>query len=89
MHEMLIIVGFIVLIVGGLVSTLVPYTSTMSYKMQTDDNITEYTTTTTMTGNSQLGTVVMFVGFTIAVVGLFYKPQKAEEPKIMQQNPFS
>jgi flagellin-like protein len=83
MHGMIIIAGFIVLIVGGLVYTLVPYTSNMSYKMQTEDHISEYTTTTTTTGNSPLGTVVMFIGFTIVVVGLFYKPQKAEAPKIM------
>jgi uncharacterized membrane protein len=88
MNGILIIVGFIVIIIGGLLYTLVPYTSTMHYEMQTDEtHTTEYTTSTTTTGNSPLGMVVMFVGFTIVVVGLFYKPQKAEAAKIGQENP--
>jgi uncharacterized membrane protein len=89
MHGMLIIAGFIVLIVGGLGYTLLPYTSTTSNKMQAGNMTSEYTTTTTTTGSSPLGTVVMFVGFTIIIVGLFYRPQKAEAPKIMQENPLS
>jgi flagellin-like protein len=88
MNRRLIIAGFIVLIIGGLLYTLVPYTSTSHYEMQTDGTAnTKYTTSTTTTGNSPLGTVVMFIGFTIVVVGLFYKPQKAEPPKIEQENP--
>jgi uncharacterized membrane protein len=87
MHGMIIIAGFIVLIVGGLGYILLPYTSTASNKMQAGNMTSEYTTTTTTTGSSPLGTVVMFVGFTIVVVGLFYKPQKAEAPKTEQQNP--
>jgi len=87
MKIMFIIVGFIILFVGGLVYTLVPYTSTMRYEMQSNEHPTEYTTTTTTTGNSPLGTVVMFIGFTIVIVGLFYKPEVAKAPEIKQENP--
>ena len=82
MNRMLIVAGFIVLFVGGLMYTLVPYTSTMHYEMQSNEHTTEYTTTTTMTGNSPLGAAVMFIGFTIVVVGLFYKAERVEASEI-------
>jgi len=87
MNRMFIVAGFIVLVVGGLVYTLLPYTSTMHYDMQSNEHPTEYTYTTTTTGNSPLGAVVMFIGFTIVVVGLFYKPEVVKAPEIEQQNP--
>jgi flagellin-like protein len=87
MNGRLIIAGFIVLIIGGLVYTLVPYTSSTHYEMHTTGANTEYTTSSTTTGSSPIGTVVMFIGFTIVVVGLFYKPQKAEVTKIEQEDP--
>ena len=82
MNKVFIVAGFIVLFVGGLVYTFVPYTATMHYNMQSNEHITEYTTTTTTTGNSPLGAAVMFIGFTIVVVGLFYKPEVAKAPEV-------
>ncbi len=88
MKIMFIIVGFIILFVGGLVYTLVPYTSTMRTELQTNEHTpTEYATSTTTTGNSPLGAVVMFIGFTIVIVGLLYKPEVAKAPEIKQENP--
>jgi flagellin-like protein len=82
MNTMFIVAGFIVLFVGGLVYTFVPYTTTMHYNMQSNEHTTEYTTTTTTTGNSPLGAAVMFIGFTIVVVGLFYKPEVAKAAEV-------
>jgi len=58
----------------------------MRYEMQSNEHPIEYTTTTTTTG-SPLGAVVMFIGFTIVIVGLFYKPEVARAPEIEQENP--
>ena len=81
MNKMFIVAGFIVLFVGGLVYTLVPYTSTMHYDMQSNEHPTEYTITTTTTGNSPIGAAVIFIGFTIVVVGLFYNPEVVKAPE--------
>jgi len=82
MNRTFIVAGFIILVVGGLVYTLLPYTTTMHYEMQTDDHGTEYTSTNTTTGTNPIGTVVMFIGFTVVVVGLFYKPEAAQAQKL-------
>lgn len=80
MNRIFIVAGFIVLIIGGLLYTFVPHTTTVHYEMLTNEHTTEYTSTTTTTGNNPLGAVVMFIGFTIVVVGLFYKPQEVKAP---------
>jgi flagellin-like protein len=56
--------------------------------MQTDGLGMEYTATTntTTTGNNPIGTVVMFIGFTVVVVGLFYKPEVAKAQEMKQEN---
>lgn len=81
MNKKLIIVGFIVLFVGGLTYTYLPYTNVVEAEMVEGIGVEGYTLTTTTTGNNPLGAVVMFIGFTIVVVGLFYKP---EEKKILE-----
>ena len=75
MNKTVIVAGFIILFVGGLLYTLLPYTTTMhtSYETDTDGHDMRYTTTTT--GHNPIGTVMMFIGFTVVVVGLFYKPE--------------
>ena len=88
MNKMFIVAGFIVLFVGGLLYTLVPHTTTVQYKTQTNEYTSEYTSVTTTTGNSPLGAVVMFIGFTIVVVGLFYKPEEVKAPEMKQENPW-
>lgn len=75
MNKHLIILGFIVLFLGGLTYAYLPHTSVMETKMVE----MTYTVTTTTTGNSPLGAVVMFIGFTIVVVGLLYKPEEKRE----------
>jgi len=76
-NKKLIILGFIVLFLGGLTYTYLPYTSVMETEMVDGDAPdVSYTVTTTTTGNSPLGAVVMFIGFTIVVVGLFYKTEE-------------
>ncbi len=89
MKIMFIIVGFIILFVGGLVYAFVPYTTTIRMQSNIQHNLptTDYTTSTTMTGNNPLGIVVMFIGFTSVIVGLFYKPEVAKAPEIKQENP--
>ena len=82
MNKKLIIVGFIVLFVGGLTYTYLPYTKVVETEMVEGVALGTYTLTTTTTGNNPLGAVVMFIGFTIVVVGLFYKPE--EEKKILE-----
>jgi len=86
-NRMFIVAGFIILFVGGLAYTLVPYTTTTTYKIQTNGYTSENTSTTTTTGNSPLGIVVMFIGFTIVVVGLFYKPEEVKTLEVKQENP--
>ena len=81
MNKKLIIVGFIVLFVGGLTYTYLPYTNVIESEMDGGVDPVAYTVITTTTGNNPLGAVVMFIGFTIVVVGLFYKP---EEKKILE-----
>ena len=87
MNRMFIVTGFIVIFVGGLVYAFVPYTTTMHYKMQNNEHASEQTMTTTMTGNNSLGAVVMFIGFTSVIVGLFYKPEEVKAPEMKQENP--
>ena len=82
MNKKLIIVGFIVLFLGGLTYTYLPYTQTQVIETEmVEGTALDYTLITTTTGNNPLGAVVMFIGFTIVVVGLFYKP---EEKKILE-----
>lgn len=80
-NKKLIIIGFIVLFLGGLTYTYLPYTNVIETEMVDGVAPGTYTLTTTTTGNNPLGAVVMFIGFTIVVVGLFYKP---EEKKILE-----
>lgn len=88
MNRAFIVIGFIILVVGGLLYTLLPYTTTVHTEMQTDGLDMEYTatTSTTTTGNNPMGTVVMFIGFTAVVVGLFYKPEVAKAQEMKQEN---
>jgi flagellin-like protein len=88
MNRAFIVLGFIILVVGGLLYTLLPYTTTVLTEMQTDGLGMEYaaTTNTTTTGNNPIGTVVMFIGFTVVVVGLFYKPEVAKAHEMKQEN---
>jgi len=85
MNRAFIVIGFIILVAGGLLYTLLPYTATVHTKMQTDNYDIEATTSTTTTGNNPIGTVVMFIGFTVVVVGLFYKPEVAKAQEMKQE----
>lgn len=82
MNRMLIVVGFIVLIAGGVIYTFLPYTTTARYEIEMDGDRSQ-TTTSTTTGHSPLGAAVMFIGFTIVVVGLFYKPEEEKTRETM------
>ena len=90
MNRTFIVLGFIILVVGGLLYILLPYTTTKTdrIEMQTDAPGIEYTATTntTTTGNNPIGTVMMFIGFTVVVVGLFYKPEVAKAQEMKQEN---
>ena len=59
MNKNLIVAGFIILFAGGLLYTLLPYSSFPC----------------AWWSESPIGTIVMFIGFTLVVVGLFYKPE--------------
>lgn len=68
MNKTLIAAGFIILFAGGLLYTLLPYTSFPC----------------AWWSESPIGTAVMFAGFILMVVGLFYKP---EAEKMKQETP--
>ncbi len=86
MNPRIIVIGFIVLLIGGFVYTLVPFTTTTHYEANIGGNSTvENTTSTTTTGTSPIGTIIMIIGFTTIVVGLFYSLQKPEPPKTEQE----
>jgi flagellin-like protein len=86
MNRAFIVIGFIILVAGGLLYTLLPYTTTVHTKMQADNHMEATIYTTTTTGNNPIGTVVMFIGFTVVVVGLFYKPEVAKAQEMKQEN---
>jgi heme/copper-type cytochrome/quinol oxidase subunit 2 len=87
MNRIIIIAGFIVLIIGGLLYTFVPYRRTIDYETEVNEHTSGQTMITTTTGENPLGVVIMFIGFTIIVVGLFYKPEEVKTPEIKQENP--
>ena len=80
MKKIILIAGFIVLVLGGLVYSFVPYTVTYSGGYDTST----HTSTSTMTGSNPLGIVVMFIGFTMILVGLFYKLEVTTPPETKQ-----
>ena len=84
MNRTFIVLGFIILVVGGLLYILLPHTATVRTTLPGSDM--EYTTTTNTTGNNPIGTVVMFFGFTVVVVGLLYEPEVAKAQEMKQEN---
>jgi len=88
MNRAFIVLGFIILVVGGLLYIFLPHTTTVRTEMQTGSPSMDYTITqnTTTTGNNPIGTVIKFIGFTVVVVGLFYKPEVAKAQEIKQEN---
>jgi len=86
MNRVLIVLGFIILAFGGLLYIYFPFTTAVRKEMQNAAPGLEYTEKTTTTGNNPIGTVMMFIGFTVVVVGLFYEPEVAEAQEMKQEN---
>ena len=87
MNRTFIVAGFIILFVGGLVYTFATYTTSVTHTVQSDEGTSGTISTTTRIGNSPLGVVIMFIGFTIVVVGLLYKPEEVKTLEVKQENP--